>query len=114
MNRLEQMVEEWLSSCGCPPMASSSKEAEILQATVAGIPRVAQAIAAIPTEHRAKALDTVERSYLQTIKDLGFAESAALRWVSAVMRRLRGQVAEQGLARQKLKILHEELVRSVS
>jgi hypothetical protein len=44
-------------------MASVLEEEDILGAVVAGIPRVAQAIAETPAEHRAKALEAAERSY---------------------------------------------------
>jgi hypothetical protein len=96
-------------------MSSLSADAEILQATVASIPRVTQSMAAIPLAQRGKALAAVERSYLQTMRDLGLAETAARKWVSAVMRRLRERLAEQDAVLQKsLKSLHEELVRPAS
>ena len=43
-------------------MTWNSEVERILEAAVAGIPRVAQAIAETPAEHRAKALDAAERS----------------------------------------------------
>ena len=46
-------------------MASISEEEKILEAAVAGIPRVAEVVASIPEEDRAKALNAVERSYRQ-------------------------------------------------
>lgn len=89
-------------------MASSSEAEEILGAAVAGIPRVAQAIAETPAEHRAKALEAAERSYRQTVQDLGYDEGPVQSWVSAVMLRLQREVKEQ----VKLKMpeaLHEEV-----
>jgi hypothetical protein len=41
-------------------MTSGSERETILEAAVAGIPRVAQAIAETPAEHRAKALEVAE------------------------------------------------------
>ena len=115
MNHLEELVEEWLSLCGYSPRASSSQQAEILQAAVAGIPRVAQAIAAIPAEHRASAFGAAERCYMQTAKDLGGADKFAHDWASAVTLRLRAEVEQQVLANRKpLKALDEELVRTES
>ena len=76
-------------------MGSSSQEAKILQAAVAGIPRVAQAIAAIPAEHRASAFAAAERCYLQTAKDLGGTDKFAQNWASAVMFQLQAQVEQR-------------------
>ncbi len=115
MNHLEELVEEWLSLCGYSPRASSSQQAEILQAAVAGIPRVAKAIAAIPAEHRGSACGAAERCYMQTAKDLGGADKFAQKWASAVMLRLRAEVEQQVSANRKvLKALEEELVRTES
>ena len=107
MNHLEQLVEEWLSLSGSL-WGLSSQEAKILQAAVAGIPRVAQAIAAIPAEHRASAFAAAERCYLQTAKDLGCADKFAQNWASAVMLQLQAQVEQRVLAdRNLLKALHQ-------
>jgi hypothetical protein len=92
-------------------MTSSSEQDEILEAAVAGIPRVAQVIVETPIEHRARALDAVERSYRQTVRDLGHPEEDAKIWVSAVMFRLLAATEEQeGATLSPLKISHEELV----
>ena len=45
-------LERYSRLCMGGAMAASSEE--VLEAAVAGIPRVAQAIAEIPTEHRAR------------------------------------------------------------
>jgi hypothetical protein len=71
------------------PMAFSSESETILQAAVAGIPRVAKAIAEIPTGLREPALEAVARSYQQTVRELGHTQADAQIWVSAVMLRLR-------------------------
>jgi len=110
MSHLEQLVEEWLFLCGCSLRASSSQEAEILQAAVDGIPRLAQAIAGIPAQDRATALRAAEQSYLQTAKDLGGADKFAQDWASAVMLQLRAEVEQRVLEnRKRLKALHDEL-----
>jgi len=75
-------------------MSNLEKE-EILEATIAGMPRVAEAIAAVPIEHRARALDAAEQSYLQTLQDLGYAEAATRKWVSAVMFQLLEKMEEE-------------------
>ena len=76
-------------------MASTSEEEKILEAAVAGIPRVAEAVASIPEEERPRALDAVEGSYRQTVLDLGYEEGPVQSWVSAVMLRLQREVKEQ-------------------
>jgi hypothetical protein len=73
-------------------MLTIEEREEILATAVAGIPRVAQLIAAIPTEQRAKALDAARRSYLKTVQDLGYGEAAGEEWVSDLMRYLRSEV----------------------
>ena len=55
-------------------MASISEEEKILEAAVAGIPRVAEVVASIPEEERPRALDAVQRSYRQTVCNLGYGE----------------------------------------
>ena len=73
-------------------MVSGSETEEVLEGAVSGIARVALAIAAIPSERRKQALVAAERSYLQSTLALGYGESAARKWVSAVMLRLRVEV----------------------
>jgi hypothetical protein len=90
-------------------MLSNSEHEEILEATVAGIPKVAELIAAVPAERRAKALDAAKLSYLQTTRDLGYDEVPARKWVSRVMFRLRVEAQKQSAERMRLKMLHNEL-----
>ena len=61
---------------------------EIFDAAIAGIPRVAEKIAAVPPEQRARALDAAEQSYQKTAADLGYAEATAQEWASELMFRL--------------------------
>ena len=112
MSHLEQVVEEWLFLCGCSPRASGSQEADILQAAIDGIPRLAQAIAAIPAQDRATAFGAAERSYLKTANDLGGADKFAQGWASAVTLQLGAEVEQRVLENiRRLKALHEELAR---
>jgi len=77
-------------------MAFTLESEGILEAAVAGIPRVARTIAEIPIALRERALAAVARSYQQTVRGLGeHTEADAQIWVSAVMLRLRSEVAEQ-------------------
>jgi hypothetical protein len=77
------------------PMAFTLESERILQAAVAGLPRVAMTIAEIPTALRERALEAVARSYQRTVRELGHTETDAQIWISAVMLRLRSGVAEQ-------------------
>lgn len=77
------------------PMAFTLESERILQAAVAGLPRVAMTIAEIPTALRERALAAVARSYQQTVRELGHTETDTQIWISAVMLRLRSGVAEQ-------------------
>jgi hypothetical protein len=71
------------------PIVLNLERKEILASALAGIPMVAHAIAASPAKHWSRALDAARRSYLQSAKNIGFAEAAADIWVSAVMFQLR-------------------------
>ena len=82
-------------------MASISEEEEVLEAAVAGIPKVAEVVASIPEKARAKALDAVKSTYRQTMLDLGYEEGPAESWVSAMMLRLQAKVVEQETAKQE-------------
>ena len=55
-------------------MAVSSQEDEFLEAAVAAIPRIAELIAALPSEDRAGALEVAERRFLQSAEEFGCAE----------------------------------------
>ena len=69
-------------------MASNSESEQILEMAIAGISRVAQAIAAMPAEDRARALEAAERSYCQTALDLGYGEAQAESWAAALINSL--------------------------
>ena len=74
----------------------ASETEKVLEAAVAGIPRIAKIIADYPFELREGALELAEQRYQQTVHDLGYAEADAEGWVSVVMFRLRNQVAKLG------------------
>lgn len=92
-------------------MKSILEREEILRAVIAGIPKVAREVAAVPPEERAGVLDAAERSYLQTTKDMGYTENDARPWVSAVMDRLRAEVEAGDAERMLLEKLYEEVAR---
>jgi len=70
-------------------MALIMADDEVLSVAIAGVPKVAEFIAGVPAEHRSRALDAAEKSYLKTAHTLGYQDAEAHRWVSAVMSRLR-------------------------
>jgi hypothetical protein len=69
-----------------------SEEENFLQVAFAAVPRISEIIVAFPTEHRAGALEVVERRYTKAAQDFGCAEEAARTCVSDVMRNLRTQM----------------------
>jgi hypothetical protein len=74
---------------GSSPMTLIMAEDEVLSTAIAGVPKVAEFIAAVPMEDRSRALDAAEKSYLNTAHTLGYQDAEAQQWVSAVMSRLR-------------------------
>jgi hypothetical protein len=70
---------------------------EVLSVAIAGVPKVAKFIAGVPMEHRSRALNAAQRSYLQTARTLGYQNAEAQQWVSAVMARLRLDESEYKL-----------------
>jgi hypothetical protein len=81
-------------------MASNPKEEEVLEAALAGVSQVAEAVAAIPDENRATALEAAERSYRNTAMELGYGVERAEQWAETMMVSLR---AELQFLRQVLK-----------
>ena len=69
-------------------MASDFEGQEVLESAVAGIPAIAEFIAAMPNGQRANALAALERHYLQTAEDWGCSEGPARMWVAAMMSHL--------------------------
>jgi hypothetical protein len=67
-------------------------QVEALQAVINGLPRVAEAIAAVAAIERSKALAAVEASFRQSALKLGYSDSQARDWVAAIMFSLRTQV----------------------
>jgi len=88
------------------------EEAKILEAIVAGIPHVAEAMEDVPVEQLWQALEAAESSYLRTLRQSRFSETACKKWTSAIMRRLKGHVAADGLTEDEmLRKLYEDIGR---
>jgi len=61
---------------------------KVFDAAIAGIPKVAEMIAAVPLDQRVRALDAAAQSYKRAATDLGYAEAEAEQWASDLMFRL--------------------------
>jgi DNA-directed RNA polymerase specialized sigma24 family protein len=79
-------------------MKPKLKHEDTLEKAAAGITRVARAVLGLPPDRRQKALGAVERSYREIAMDLGFGESQADGWASAIMVSLRAELEERLLA----------------
>jgi hypothetical protein len=51
-------------------MTFNAEEGEVLSAAIAGLPKIAELIATVPAEDRARAMEAAEKSYLQTAHTL--------------------------------------------
>lgn len=71
-----------------------ANQVEALQGVINGLSRVAEAIAAIPANQRSKAMTAVEAVYRQSALELGYSDSEARDWVTAIMFSLRTRVFE--------------------
>ena len=58
---------------------------DALRRAISGLPQVAEAIAAVPANERSKALTAAETSYLQSALELGYSDSEARDWVTALI-----------------------------
>lgn len=68
---------------------------DVLRTAIIGLPRVAEKLVRLSDEHRQKAFDAVEQSYLQTVIGSDYADGDARHIVGAVMDTLRAEVADQ-------------------
>src|SRR4029077_19390372 len=86
-------------------MTLSLKQRRYVETVIAGLPHLAEAVAAIPSDWQSEAFQAVERSYLKAFRQLGL--SGPQTWASSVMRRLRRRVREA--EKEKLTKLYEQL-----
>jgi hypothetical protein len=86
-------------------LALSLKQRRYVEAVLAGLPHLAEAVAAIPPDWQPEAFQAAERSYLRAFRELEL--SGPQTWASSVMRRLRRRVREA--EKEKLKKLYEQL-----
>jgi hypothetical protein len=86
-------------------MALNLKQRRYVETVLAGLPHLAEAVAAIPPEWQPAAFQAAERSYLKAFQQAEL--SGPQTWVSSVMRRLRRRVREA--EKEKLTRLYEQL-----
>jgi hypothetical protein len=86
-------------------MALNLKQRRYVETVLTGLPRLAEAVAAIPPEWQPAALQAAERSYLKAFRQAELPGPQT--WVSSVMRRLRRRVREA--EKEKLTKLYEQL-----
>jgi hypothetical protein len=70
-------------------MAVEFSKDEMFTSAVAGLSKVAELLANFSPDDQKKALEAVEKSYLETARGLGYEETDAEEWAAAVMFRLR-------------------------
>jgi hypothetical protein len=87
------------------PMALNLKQRRYVETVLAGLPHLAEAVAAIPPGWQSEAFQAAERSYLRAFRQLEL--SGPQTWASSVMRRLRRRVLEAD--KEKLTKLYEQL-----
>jgi hypothetical protein len=87
------------------PMALNLNQRRYVETVLAGLPHLAEAVAAIPPDWQSEAFQAAERSYLKAFRQLEL--SGPQTWTSSVMRRLRRRVREA--EKEKLTKLYERL-----
>jgi hypothetical protein len=95
----------WPAGFIMTPTALNLKQRRYVESVLAGLPHLAQAVAAIPHDWQPAAFQAAERSYLKAFRQLGL--SGPQTWTSSVMRRLRRRVREA--EKEKLTKLYEQL-----
>ena len=76
-------------------MQSDSTNQDFFEIAFAGIPRVAELIAALRLEDRIRALDAAEQRYKQMARDQRVSEGTADVWAAAVMSLIRLRIVEE-------------------
>jgi len=77
-------------------MALDLENDEVFSAALEGISKVVELIASVPEAKRPIALAAARQSYQQTAQALGYEESDAQHWASAVMAQLEIALASEG------------------
>jgi hypothetical protein len=95
----------WAAGFIMTPTALNLKQRRYVESVLAGLPHLAQAVAAIPLDWQPAAFQAAERSYLKAFRQLRL--SGPQTWASSVMRRLRRRVREA--EKEKLTKLYEQL-----
>lgn len=87
---------------------------EVFSAAVKGLPRIVELITPLPEEKRSLALAAVQQSYLRTAQAIGYDESDARQWASALVSLLEIDAATRELASAKMTEINKTKLISVS
>lgn len=92
-------------------MVSSSEAEYVVETVFAETPTIAELIAGISAQDRARVLEAAELSYLQIALDLGYATDAAQLWAKVITSILRIETEKKRwAARRFLKLLYIEAI----
>jgi hypothetical protein len=80
LSRLSPEGQAWLNG-----LNHDLEKDEAFSAAVNGLPKIVELITAAPEEKRSLALAAAHQTYLRTAQELGYDESDAQQWASAVM-----------------------------
>ena len=75
---------------------------EVFSAAVKGLPKIVELLTVLPQEKRSLALAAVQQSYLRTAQAIGYDESDAQQWTSALVSLLEIEAATRELASAKV------------
>jgi hypothetical protein len=75
---------------------------EVFSMAVKGLPKIVELITALPEEKRSLALAAVQQSYLRTAQAIGYDESDAQQWASALVSLLEIAAVTSELATAKM------------
>jgi hypothetical protein len=88
-------------------MALDLENDPVFSIAIDGLPRIVKLIAAVPEEKRSLARAAAQQSYLKTAQALGYGESDAQQWASALMSILEIAVLANERATQPSLFQHE-------
>jgi hypothetical protein len=78
-------------------MDTEAEEFDALENVVIGLPRVAQALIALDSEDKERALAAVERAYQKAAAEFGYSPSQAEGWAAAIMVDLRAEIDKRSV-----------------
>jgi hypothetical protein len=80
---------------------------EVFSAAIRGLSKIVELISVIPDEKRSLALAAARQTYLRTAQELGYDESDAQQWASAVISLIKIATVTSELASAKMTAIDE-------